>query len=177
MWVYGIIFCLLILSHISVLKDMNSIDTNHFSFAEDTRFVVENYVDNIFSLWDVGSPNLSSNLGGGLLSALLSSILVSIFTATWATVILIVVILTVFWSFIRIPIKRKLKKEKEVQKEAEIEIDSIDEPLYEELVKLAKEEKEISISSIQKKFQVGYNRASRCMELLEKTGIIGKKEE
>ena len=53
MWVYGIIFCLLILSHISVLKDMNSIDTNHFSFAEDTRFVVENYVDNIFSLWDV----------------------------------------------------------------------------------------------------------------------------
>lgn len=179
MWIYGIVFSLLLLSHINVLKSMNSIDVNHFSFVEDTRFVVENYVDNIFSLWDVGSPNLSSNLGGGVLSALLSSILVSIFTATWATVILIVVIIFAFWTFIRIPIKKKFKKNQESEKkEAEtIKQEIQDEPLYDDLVKLAKEEKDITISAIQKKFQVGYNRANRCMELLEKSGIIEKKEE
>lgn len=119
--IYIIILSLLLLSHISVLKNMSTVDTDHFSFVEDTRLVVENYVDNIFNSWEAGHSNLPSHLGGGVLACLLASILVSALTATWASVLLIIVILFTLWTVIRVPIQKKFKKEQEESEEIEQE--------------------------------------------------------
>jgi S-DNA-T family DNA segregation ATPase FtsK/SpoIIIE len=45
--------------------------------------------------------------------------------------------------------------------------------LYGQVVKYAQAIGEVSISSIQRKFKVGYNRAARVMELLEEDGRVG----
>ena len=122
MWIYIILFCLLLLSHIDILENMTNIDTKNFKFVEDTQFVVENYVDNILSLWEIGNPNLTSNLGGGVLAALCSSILVSFLTDTWAIVALILIILFGIWTFIRVPIKKKFKKVENEEEETSVEL-------------------------------------------------------
>jgi len=45
--------------------------------------------------------------------------------------------------------------------------------LYEEVIEYASQVGEISISLIQRKFKIGYNRAARIMDLLEEDGLVG----
>jgi len=61
------------------------------------------------------------------------------------------------------------------QKEAEASAAEAEErdELYGQVVEHAQAMGEVSISSIQRKFKVGYNRAARVMELLEEDGRVG----
>jgi len=45
--------------------------------------------------------------------------------------------------------------------------------LYQKVIEHAETMGEISISSIQRRFKIGYNRAARIMELLEEEGLVG----
>ncbi|WP_353683322.1 DNA translocase FtsK [Thermodesulfovibrio sp. 3907-1M] len=45
--------------------------------------------------------------------------------------------------------------------------------LYQEVIEYARQSGEISISLIQRKFKIGYNRAARIMDLLEEDGLVG----
>ncbi|HQA04425.1 MAG TPA: DNA translocase FtsK [Thermodesulfovibrio thiophilus] len=45
--------------------------------------------------------------------------------------------------------------------------------LYDEVIEYASQAGEISISLIQRKFKIGYNRAARIMDLLEEDGLVG----
>lgn len=53
----------------------------------------------------------------------------------------------------------------------EIEDDRDD--LYQTIIRYAESTGEISISSIQRKFKIGYNRAARIMDMLEEDGMVG----
>ena len=55
--------------------------------------------------------------------------------------------------------------------------EELEEPLYDEILDLIVEEDEVSIAFLQEKFRLGYNRALRCMTLLEKNGIVGPETE
>jgi len=46
--------------------------------------------------------------------------------------------------------------------------------LYEEAVNIVKTERKASTSFLQRKLQIGYNRAARIMEIMEKEGIVGQ---
>ena len=48
-----------------------------------------------------------------------------------------------------------------------------DDPLYKDIEKFVIENQRVSASLFQRKFQIGYNRAARIVDLLEKRGIIG----
>ena len=45
--------------------------------------------------------------------------------------------------------------------------------MYEKVIEFAEAAGEVSISSIQRRFKIGYNRAARLMELLEDDGLVG----
>ena len=47
------------------------------------------------------------------------------------------------------------------------------EPLYKEVVEFVISNGKVSASLLQRKFKFGYNRAVRCVKLLEQNGIIG----
>ncbi|WP_431604127.1 DNA translocase FtsK [Candidatus Methylocalor cossyra] len=49
-------------------------------------------------------------------------------------------------------------------------------PLYDEAVKFVLESRKASISSVQRRFKVGYNRAARMIEDMEKAGLVGPAE-
>lgn len=51
--------------------------------------------------------------------------------------------------------------------------DATEEPLYDEIVDFVIEQGKASTSLIQRRFRLGYNRAARCIDLLEDRGIIG----
>ena len=51
--------------------------------------------------------------------------------------------------------------------------DDYDEPLYNEIVEFIVREQKASASLLQRRFRLGYNRAARCIDLLEERGIIG----
>ena len=51
--------------------------------------------------------------------------------------------------------------------------DATEEPLYDEIVDFVIEQGKASTSLIQRRFRLGYNRAARCIDLLEARGIIG----
>lgn len=51
--------------------------------------------------------------------------------------------------------------------------DAFDEPLYDEIVDFVVEQGKASTSLIQRRFRLGYNRAARCIDLLEERGIVG----
>lgn len=51
--------------------------------------------------------------------------------------------------------------------------ESLDDPLYNEVLEFAMETGKISASLIQRRFRLGYNRAARMIDLLEERGIIG----
>lgn len=49
---------------------------------------------------------------------------------------------------------------------------SEDDPLYDEAVRFVTETRRASISSVQRKFKVGYNRAARMVESMEMAGVV-----
>jgi len=49
---------------------------------------------------------------------------------------------------------------------------SEDDPLYDEAVRFVTESRRASISSVQRKFKVGYNRAARMVESMEMAGVV-----
>lgn len=51
--------------------------------------------------------------------------------------------------------------------------ENYDDPLYNEIVEFAINTGKISASLLQRRFRLGYNRAARCIDLLEERGIIG----
>lgn len=51
--------------------------------------------------------------------------------------------------------------------------DATEEPLYNEIVDFVVEQGKASTSLLQRRFRLGYNRAARCIDLLEDRGIIG----
>lgn len=58
------------------------------------------------------------------------------------------------------------------KKEVEIDASERDE-MYQKVLEFAESLGEISISSIQRRFKIGYNKAARIMELLEEDGLVG----
>ena len=46
-------------------------------------------------------------------------------------------------------------------------------PLYDEALKIVTESRRASISSVQRRLRIGYNRAARLIEEMEKTGVVG----
>ena len=53
-------------------------------------------------------------------------------------------------------------------------IDNIRDELYDKAVDIIKTERKASTSFLQRKLQIGYNRAARIMEIMEKEGIVGQ---
>ena len=51
--------------------------------------------------------------------------------------------------------------------------DATEEPLYNEIVEFVVKTGKASASLLQRRFRLGYNRAARCIDLLEERGIIG----
>ena len=51
--------------------------------------------------------------------------------------------------------------------------DATEEPLYNEIVDFVVEKGSASTSLLQRRFKIGYNRAARCIDLLEERGIVG----
>ena len=49
-------------------------------------------------------------------------------------------------------------------------------PLYDQAVRLVCETRLASVSMIQRRLQIGYNRASRMVERMERDGIVGAPE-
>ena len=51
--------------------------------------------------------------------------------------------------------------------------DDYEEPLYNDIVEFVVTQGKASASLLQRRFRLGYNRAARCIDLLEERGIIG----
>ena len=51
--------------------------------------------------------------------------------------------------------------------------DDYDEPLYNDIVDFVIDQGKASASLLQRRFRLGYNRAARCIDLLEERGIVG----
>ena len=58
------------------------------------------------------------------------------------------------------------KSVKEVEEE-------YDDPLYNDIVEFVITQGKASASLLQRRFRLGYNRAARCIDLLEERGIVG----
>ena len=53
------------------------------------------------------------------------------------------------------------------------ENDDYEEPLYNEIREFVITQGKASASLLQRRFRLGYNRAARCIDLLEERGIVG----
>lgn len=54
-----------------------------------------------------------------------------------------------------------------------VDNDDYEEPLYNEIVEFVISQGKASASLLQRRFRLGYNRAARCIDLLEERGIVG----
>ena len=54
-----------------------------------------------------------------------------------------------------------------------VEKEEYEEPLYDEIVEFVITQGKASASLLQRRFRLGYNRAARCIDLLEERGIVG----
>ena len=52
--------------------------------------------------------------------------------------------------------------------------DIVDDPIYSEAVQFVLESGKVSISQLQRRFRIGFNRAARYVEQMEKDGILGQ---
>ncbi|MFB1011877.1 MAG: DNA translocase FtsK, partial [Thiopseudomonas sp.] len=52
------------------------------------------------------------------------------------------------------------------------EVSSEDDPLFDEAVRFVTETRRVSISSVQRKLKVGYNRAANIVDAMEAAGVI-----
>jgi len=68
-------------------------------------------------------------------------------------------------SFESISLPEQLESEEDSSEERD--------DVYKKVIEFASSVGEISISSIQRRFKIGYNRAARIMELLEQDGLVG----
>ena len=59
------------------------------------------------------------------------------------------------------------------EKEEEDEIEALDDEKYQEAVEFVSQKGEASISMVQRRFRIGYNRAARIIERMEQEGIVG----
>lgn len=59
------------------------------------------------------------------------------------------------------------------EQEKGIDISGERDEMYQRVIEFAETAGEVSISSIQRRFKIGYNRAARMMELLEEDGLVG----
>lgn len=53
------------------------------------------------------------------------------------------------------------------------EVEEYEDPIYNEVVEFAIKSQKISVSLLQRRFRLGYNRAARIVDLLEERGIVG----
>ena len=58
------------------------------------------------------------------------------------------------------------------QSKDSVSIDDADDQLYQEVLSFLKTIDEISISLLQRKFRIGFNRSARIIDMLESQGII-----
>jgi len=54
------------------------------------------------------------------------------------------------------------------------EVDAEADPLYDQAVRIVTETRRASVSGIQRRLKIGYNRAARMVETMEATGIVGQ---
>ena len=67
---------------------------------------------------------------------------------------------------------KKVKYRNEILKEPEEEIDDDTDPYFENAVNIIRQENKVSISLLQRKLKIGFNRASRIYDQLKEHGII-----
>ena len=65
------------------------------------------------------------------------------------------------------------KDEEEMGATTMVESSDYEEPLYNDIVEFVVTQGKASASLLQRRFRLGYNRAARCIDLLEERGIVG----